>query len=147
MSCFEFEYSLDSMDSYTSSALYSLHSNSRIYMNVNKAHNINEKYIESILSVVNDFLLMNGLRTDEIDLVFPPQISSEFILELDKRLGFPNATLIDAVGEGSDLFTSSIPYGFEYAHRKRLVSPGDVALIIAVGSGIQVGFSIYNFYF
>ena len=145
MSCFEFEYSLDAMNSYTTNALYSLASTSRIYMNINKAHNINEKYIVFILSVVKDFLLKKGLKTDEINLVFPPQISSEFISELDKRLDFPNAALIDAVGEGLDLFTSSIPYSFEYAYEKGLVSPGDIALIIAVGSGIQVGCSIYNF--
>lgn len=145
MSCFEFKYSLDSMNSYTSSALSSLPSNPNLFMNINKADDINEKYIVLILSAVEDFLLNKKLRPEEINFVFPPQISSNFISELDSRLEFPNATLIDAVGEDPDLFTSSIPYSFECAYNKGLVSPGDTALIIAVGSGIQVGCAIYNF--
>lgn len=145
MSCFEFKYNLDSINSYTTSASYALPANPKLFMNINRADDINEKYIDLILSSVKDFLSNNGLRPDEINLVFPPQISSDFISELDRRLDFPNATLIDVVGEGLDLFTSSIPYTFEYAINKKLVSPGVTALIIGVGSGIQVGCSIYNF--
>lgn len=145
MSCFEFKYSIESMNLYTTSASYSLPANPKLFLNINKANNINEKYIDLILNTVEDFLRKNGLRLDEINLVFPPQISTDFISELDKRLDFPNATIIDAVGENPDLFTSSIPYTFEYAYSNGLISPGDTALIIAVGSGIQVGFTIYIF--
>lgn len=145
MSRFEFQYNLDSINSYTSNASYSLPSNPKLFLNMNRSHDINEKYMDLILSTFEDFILNNGFKKDELKLVFPPQISSEFISELDKRLDLPNATLIDAVGEGYDLFTSSIPYSFENAYEQGLVSQGDIALIIAVGSGIQIGYSIYKF--
>jgi len=145
MSNFEFKYSLDLINSYTTGASYSLPSNPKLFMNINKADDINEQYMVLILSFVKDFLLNNGLGPEEINLVFPPQISSDFISELESRLDFPNATVINAVGDDPDLFTSSIPYSFEYMFNKGLVSSGDTALIIAVGSGIQVGCAIYNF--
>lgn len=145
MSCFSFKYNLDAMSSFTSDASYSLPSNPKLCLNIYKSHDINEKYRILILSTVKAFLSNHGLRNDEINLVFPPQISSEFISELGKKLDFPNASIVDAVGDNFDLFTSSIPYSFEYAYRKELVSEGDIALIIAIGSGIQVGYSIYKF--
>jgi 3-oxoacyl-[acyl-carrier-protein] synthase III len=44
-----------------------------------------------------------------------------------------------------DLFTSSLPYALEHIREQNLVEPGDIGLIIAIGSGIQVGCCIYHF--
>jgi 3-oxoacyl-[acyl-carrier-protein] synthase III len=38
-----------------------------------------------------------------------------------------------------------VPYGLENARRHRLARPGDIALIVAVGSGVQVGCTTYRF--
>jgi 3-oxoacyl-[acyl-carrier-protein] synthase III len=78
-------------------------------------------------------------------MIFPPQISSRFIAELSERINVPRERFIDVVGEGPDLFSSSLTYALEHAYGRNLVKPGDIGLMIAVGSGIQVGCAIYYF--
>jgi 3-oxoacyl-[acyl-carrier-protein] synthase III len=95
--------------------------------------------------LVGDLLQREGLALNQIDMIFPPQISSGFIGELSAQLDFPLEKFIDVVGEGPDIFSSSLPYGVEYAYNKKLIKPGDTGLMIAIGSGIQVGCTIYKF--
>jgi len=73
------------------------------------------------------------------------QISAEFITKLSAGLHLPKERFVDAVGPGADLFSSSLPYALEHAYDEGIVKPGDTGLIIAVGSGIQVGCAIYHF--
>ena len=60
-------------------------------------------------------------------------------------MNVPEDKCINAVGAGRDLFTSSVPCAWQFAHDNDLVTAGDVGLIICVGSGIQVGCAIYYF--
>ena len=46
---------------------------------------------------------------------------------------------------GHDLLTSSLPVALRYAHAKGMVRSGVVGLIVAAGSGIQVGCVLYHF--
>jgi 3-oxoacyl-[acyl-carrier-protein] synthase III len=52
---------------------------------------------------------------------------------------------VDIVDDGKDYFTSSLAYAFQYARRQDVVKPGDIGLIINVGTGIQIGCAIYYF--
>ena len=52
---------------------------------------------------------------------------------------------MDATLDGKDLFTSSIPYGLLQIRALNQVEPGDIALVISVGAGIQVGCATYYF--
>jgi 3-oxoacyl-[acyl-carrier-protein] synthase III len=88
---------------------------------------------------------MQGLELNRIDRVFPPQISSGFIARLSESLNLPLDRFVDTVGEGSDLFSSSLTCALDYTQEKGLVQPGDIGLMIAVGAGIQVGCAIYHF--
>ena len=47
--------------------------------------------------------------------------------------------------DGQDLYTSSLPHAADHAIRRQLVHPGDLALMLSVGSGIQVGCALYQF--
>jgi hypothetical protein len=47
--------------------------------------------------------------------------------------------------DGADWFTSSTVCGLKFAHEHGMVAPGDVGLLINVGSGIQVGCALYYF--
>jgi 3-oxoacyl-[acyl-carrier-protein] synthase III len=49
------------------------------------------------------------------------------------------------VGSERDLYTSALPYAFQYVQEQQLVQPGDIGLIINVGAGIQVGCATYYF--
>ncbi|MGH3555671.1 MAG: hypothetical protein ACRDT5_24375 [Mycobacterium sp.] len=38
-----------------------------------------------------------------------------------------------------------MPYGLEQARQRGMVQPGDIALIVTVGSGVEVGCTTYRF--
>ena len=139
---FLFRYNVESLNAYTS---YYSPDDSKPYLHVAKDGNIESLYVACILPAVQDLLQADGINLSDIDKVFPPQISSGFITRLSQSLEIPGERFVDVVGEGADLFSSSLPYALEHAFENALVKPGDIGLMIAVGSGIQVGCAIYYF--
>lgn len=102
-------------------------------------------YLECVLCVVPELLEAEGLDLSDIALVMPPQRSSGFITELSARLKINRDRFVDLTGDGTDLFTSSLPYGFDAVLARKLAQRGDVGLIITAGAGIEVGCAIYYF--
>lgn len=139
---FLFNYHEKSLNAYTS---YYKPEDANPYLHVAKDSNLESMYIEYILPAVHELLQKEGLDLNSIDKIFPPQISSDFISLLSEKLNVTRGKFIDVVGDGPDLFSSSLSYAFEYAVENELVKPGDTGLMIAVGSGIQVGCAIYYF--
>ena len=139
---FLFRYHVDSLNAY--SANYKM-GHSKPHLHVEKDENLETLYIEYILTAVQELLQLEGLDLSRINKIFPPQISAGFITRLSQKLDLPRDRFIDVVGDGPDLFSSSLPYAFEHASEQGLVRPGDVGLMIAVGSGIQVGCALYYF--
>jgi len=115
------------------------------HLDIHKDPALYDRYIECIPETVRELLDNQGLDISQIKIIFPPQISSEFISKLSKKMDLPADTFVDVTGDGGDLFTSSIPYALQYAEDNNLVEKGDIGLIISVGSGIQVGCATYYF--
>jgi 3-oxoacyl-[acyl-carrier-protein] synthase III len=124
---------------------YGYYKESIPHLHIQKDAKLEDLYLSAILPAVREILEREGLAPGQIARIFPPQISSAFISSLSESLNIPVEKFVDVVGEGPDLFTSSIPYSMEYALGKGLVQSGDIGLIIAVGSGIQAGCAIYHF--
>lgn len=141
-SSFLFSYDLNSINAYTTN-FKTLDTNPHLH--IEKDTNLEGLYINCILPAVKELLKIESLDLNDIDMVFPPQITSGFILHLSKRLNFPIEKFVDVVGEGPDFFSSSLPYALEHANEKGLIKPGDTGLMISVGSGLQVGCAIYHF--
>lgn len=137
-----FNYHAGSLEAYTADCLVV---DSKLYLQIEKDPDLEEKYIACIRPVVEELMQKEGIALNKVDMVFPPQISSGFITRLSKQLDLPWKKFVDVVGKGPDIFTSSIPYGIKYALERELVKPGDTGLMIAVGSGIQAGCTIYQF--
>lgn len=112
---------------------------------MDKSTGVEDDFLACILLAVQELLQLEGLEIGQIDRVFPPQISSAFIGKLSREMNLPQEMFVDVVGDGPDLFSSSIPFAVNHAQEQGLVKPGDKALIIAVGSGIQTGCAIYFF--
>ena len=144
-SLFHFGYDVSSLKAFTSYSTYSLPDEPRYRMNIEKQIDLEDKYISSIQLSVAELLKQEELSLDQIDTVIPPQISSDFIAQLGIQLNLPQEKFVNVVGDGPDLFSSSLVYGFDKAIKEKLVKPGDIVLVITVGSGIQVGCAIYNF--
>lgn len=139
---FLFRYNLESLNAYIT---YYSPRDTNPGLHIVKCTHLEELYIACIIPAVQELLQMEGIDLNEIDIILPPQISPGFIGRLSVAMNLPLEKFVDAVGEGLDLFSSSLPYGLEYAYEKGLVKSGDIGLIIVVGSGIQVGCAIYHF--
>jgi 3-oxoacyl-[acyl-carrier-protein] synthase III len=141
---FLFRCDLESLNAYTT--YYTpANGDSKPYLHIVKDTNLEALYIDGILPAVQELLQTEGLDLNNIDIVLPPQISSGFITRLSRKLNLPRERFVDVVGEGPDFFSSSLPYALDDAYEKELVKPGDIGLMISVGSGIQVGCAIYHF--
>jgi 3-oxoacyl-[acyl-carrier-protein] synthase III len=114
-------------------------------LHVEKDAKLEALYHDAILTAVQELLELENLDFQQIDWIFPPQISTDFITRLSEKLNLPRQRFVDAVGDGPDLFSSSLPYALEYANAKGWAKPGQIGLMIVVGSGIQVGCAIYHF--
>jgi 3-oxoacyl-[acyl-carrier-protein] synthase III len=139
---FLFRYHLEAMNAYTT---YFDTNNRKPSLQIEKDKGLEAMYIECIVPVVQEILQKEKLDLSQIAMVFPPQLSSNFINGLSAAFCLPKEKFIDVVPEGQDLFSSSLSYALAYAFENGLVKPGDAGLIIAVGSGIQVGCAIYCF--
>ncbi len=139
---FLFRYHTESLDAYTT---YFTTRDRKQYLYVAKDNDLEAMYISCIVPAVQELLQMEGLDLNRIDMVFPPQISSNFITRLSETLHLPRESFVDIVGDGPDFFSSSLPYALAYVYENGHVKPGDTGLMIAVGSGIQVGCAIYYF--
>ena len=60
-------------------------------------------------------------------------------------MGLSKDLFVDVTKDRKDLFTSSIAYGMQQMKDDGQGKPGDIALIIGVGSGVQVGCALYHF--
>ena len=115
------------------------------YLHFQRNPRLLDYYLSCILKVVNEFLHREGLSLKQIKTILPPQISSDFIFSLSKRMNTIHEKFVDVVQQGQDLFSSSLAYTMEHVRKHELATSGDLGLMISVGSGIQIGCAIYRF--
>lgn len=107
--------------------------------------NLTNIFLDCIQSSATAFLCSQGLSKDDVQLLLPPQISTEFVSQVSQRLGFPTDKTIDATSEGKDLASSSTPMALLAAIERGTAAPGDLGLIINVAAGLQVACALYRF--
>lgn len=118
---------------------------SAIYLQVQADPDLESAYLRCILDAVHETLAIAHLPASEVRWMLPPQISSSFITRLADALHLPADRMVDAVRDRRDLFTSSLAFAMREVRDSGRVRPGDLGLIIGVGSGIQVGCALYRF--
>lgn len=139
---FIFKYFPDYIDMF---AAYTVLRNGKPCMHFEKDPNIETCYLQCIYDTVQELLDIEQLHISQVKLVLPPQISSAFIAALSEKMQLGKDRFVAVSCDNHDLFTSSLPYALHYVREQNLVKPGDVGLIIAVGTGIQVGCATYYF--
>jgi 3-oxoacyl-[acyl-carrier-protein] synthase III len=117
----------------------------RLSMIFEKDPRIEEIYLDAISRGVSEFLVREEIGIEAFDVILPPQISKGFVSTVADLLGVDRDKVIDVTREDGDLFNASLPSAMAHVLKNGLASPGHKALIISVGSGIQVGCAIYNF--
>jgi 3-oxoacyl-[acyl-carrier-protein] synthase III len=126
-------------------AAYTVQRGGKTCLGVEKDPHLETYYLQCIPDAVRELLRIERLDISQIQVILPPQISSNFIAALSDKMNLSRDKFVDIVRERSDLFTSSVPYALQYVREQQLVKPGDIGLIISAGSGIQVGCATYYF--
>ncbi|POY33488.1 non-ribosomal peptide synthetase [Mycobacterium kansasii] len=114
------------------------------WLQIDRDPHLAARYLDCIPAAVEELLKLEELDCSQIAAVFPPHLSLAGRAELAARLNIPVSRFVD-LPAGSDAFSSCLPYGLECASRNQLVGPGDIGLIVSVGSGIEVGCTTYRF--
>jgi 3-oxoacyl-[acyl-carrier-protein] synthase III len=138
---FSFQYFTDHIDKYYSHAGQE---NGKTFLSFRKNPSLNDCYLDCIHQSVTQYLHDEGFNKNQIKAVFPPQISKTFVDRLQSKLGFSSDAMI-GVAKNNDYYTSSTLYSMQAAYDRKQVKPGDIGLIINVGTGIQVACALYRF--
>ncbi|MBI2694635.1 non-ribosomal peptide synthetase [Mycobacterium nebraskense] len=123
---------------------YTQQRDGRCRLQIERDPNLAAIYLSCIPSAAKELLTLEGLDPSDIAVVLPPRLSTAELDELAAQIGIPRSRFVE-FGSDDDLFTSSLPYGLDHARRHGLARPGDIALILAVGSGVTVGCTTYRF--
>ena len=99
-------------------------------------------YLEALVESVHAMLRREQRTLDDFSVIFPPQLSPEFLTRLAAALEVECDRLVACGTE--DLFTSAAAAGWE-AVRARAVPAGALGLFLAVGPGIEVACASYRF--
>ncbi|BBZ25589.1 non-ribosomal peptide synthetase [Mycolicibacter hiberniae] len=126
---------------------YTQERDGRTWLRVDRDPNLAAIYVSCLPGTVKELLMLEGLEPADIALVLPPYLPGAALDELAAHIGVDRSRFLDlaAHGQTSDPFTSTLPYQISEARQRGLVKPGDVALIMAVGSGVEVGCTTYRF--
>jgi len=125
-------------------ATYFQHREGQSWLQVDRDPNLATHYLDCIPAAVEELLKLEEVDCSEIAAVFPPYLTDADRTELAARLNIPTSRFVDLAAE-ADPFSSCLPQALQQARRHGLVQPGDIGLIVSVGSGIQVGCATYRF--
>lgn len=124
--------------------VYTQHRDGHGWLQIDRGPKLVAHYLDCIPAAVEELLEFEGLDRADISAVIPPHLSSEDRVELAARLDIPLAKFVHS-GQDLDPFTSTVPHGLIRAREDGMVRSGDVGLIIAAGSGLQIGCTTYRF--
>jgi len=123
---------------------YTRQAQGHTWLHIDREPKLTTHYLDSIPAAVDELLQLEGLDRSDISVVIPPFLSAGDHTELAKRISIDSTCFVEVSGE-ADPFTSSVPLGLAHVWRHGLAEPGDIGLIITVGSGLQVGCTTYRF--
>jgi amino acid adenylation domain-containing protein len=129
-------------------ATYTRQTDGRAWLQVDRDPHLAGIYRRCIPPATKELLALEGLEPADIAVVIPPHLPPEALDRLAAEIGVPRARFVNFGSDDGlhgDPFTSSVPYGLEQARRRGLARPGGIALIVTVGSGVQVGCTTYRF--
>jgi 3-oxoacyl-[acyl-carrier-protein] synthase III len=108
-----------------------------------RVSNLDRLYLECIRVAVEAFLAGEAVAPGDLKLVLPPCRSSGFVEALGGVIGVPQERVV-GTAEEKDLFTSSLADTFGRARAEGRLKPGELVLVIEVGSGVQVACALYR---
>lgn len=105
---------------------------------------ITREATEAILKSARTALADAGVTMDEVRWVLPHQPNGRMFDMLARELDIPRDKQLRVVGEIGSVGAASIPVSLDRLWRSGKLSPGDLILFVAVGSGISYGAMVYR---
>ena len=119
--------------------------NGKTFMSFRRKAPLDDDYLTCVQETFHDLLEREGLSPNDLAAVLPPQVSSNFVAALRQRLPVSRHVVVDAALGDQDLFTSSLAYSLQELYKTHPPDPGDIGIILSVGTGIQAGAALYYF--
>lgn len=95
--------------------------------------------VRSLTDVANEALEANGIKADQIDLLFPHQANMRILDATAKRLKLREDQVYVNVDRFGNTSGASIPIALDEANRKGLIKENDLLLLDAFGGGFTWG--------
>lgn len=105
---------------------------------------ITDEASEAILESARQALRLSGVTMDDIAWVLPHQPNGRMLDLLIEQLAIPEHKLVRVVGEIGSVGAASVPVSLDRLRRSGKLRPGDLLLLVAVGSGISYGGMVYE---
>jgi amino acid adenylation domain-containing protein len=102
-------------------------------------------YAAALVDGMQQLRQRERLAWSDVAVVLLPQISPEFTRLMCDLVPEICDKLVTDVGPQGDLFTASVPWTLEAARKSGRARPGDLAMIGAVGAGVQAAAATYRF--
>jgi 3-oxoacyl-[acyl-carrier-protein] synthase III len=119
--------------------------NGKTYMSFRRKATLDYDYLTCVEETFHDLLEREGLSPHDLAAVLPPQISPVFVTALRQRLPVSSDIIVDTALGDQDLFTSSLAHSLQELYKTHPPGPGDIGMMLAVGTGIQTGAVLYYF--
>lgn len=120
-------------------------SEGKAFVQIERQPELWKRCLECVAEAAAEFLTGEGVAADEVSLLVPPQVSTGFVSACADRLNLPAARTVTVPGLTNNLATSSVPAGLLAARQSGAARPGDLALVLSVGAGVQTGCALYRF--
>lgn len=105
---------------------------------------ITDEATEALLQSARQALDLAGVTMDDIAWVLPHQPNGRMFDMLIRELGIAEHKLVRVVSEIGSVGAASVPVSLDRLRRSGKLRPGDLLLMIAVGSGISYGGMVYE---
>ncbi len=112
---------------------------------VRKKEELEETWLSLLPAVWEELLDSDHISRDEIDFLFPSQISPEFVAGLSKTLDFPNEKIVNVFDRFGDTLTTSPILALQYTKEQGLIESDQKVALLTVGSGLTIGATTYDY--
>lgn len=94
------------------------------------------------VELIEDAMRACGLSRDEINLVVPHQVNRRIIESAMKKLDIPQERCFVNLDWYGNTSSASVPIALDEAREQNRLKPGDIAVMLAFGSGLTWGVSV-----
>lgn len=95
--------------------------------------------IEKLGASIQTALNAHNLTANDIDWFVPHQANKRIITTLGERFNLPANKVVMTVGQHANTSAASIPLALSDAVEKKLIQPGQLVLLEAIGGGLSWG--------